>query len=52
MVDGGAYDNQGIVSLLEQNCTVLLVSDASGQTAVSLEPRPRAWMLSSAPIPS
>lgn len=38
LVDGGAYDNQGIASLLEQNCTVLLVSDACGQGAVSLEP--------------
>jgi predicted acylesterase/phospholipase RssA len=38
LVDGGAYDNQGVSSLLEQNCTVLLVSDACGQGAVSLEP--------------
>ena len=38
LVDGGAYDNQGVASLLEQNCTVLLVSDACGQSAVSLEP--------------
>jgi predicted acylesterase/phospholipase RssA len=38
LVDGGAYDNQGVASLLEQNCTVLLVSDACGQSAVSLAP--------------
>jgi predicted acylesterase/phospholipase RssA len=38
LVDGGAYDNQGVASLLEQNCTVLLVSDACGQGGVSLEP--------------
>jgi len=38
LVDGGAYDNQGAASLLEQNCTVLLVSDACGQGSVSLEP--------------
>jgi predicted acylesterase/phospholipase RssA len=31
LVDGGVCDNQGISSLLEQDCTVLLVSDASGQ---------------------
>lgn len=31
LVDGGAVDNQGIASLLEQDCTVMLVSDASGQ---------------------
>jgi predicted acylesterase/phospholipase RssA len=30
-VDGGVYDNQGVSSLLEQDCTLLLVSDASGQ---------------------
>jgi predicted acylesterase/phospholipase RssA len=38
LVDGGVYDNQGTASLLEQDCTVLLVSDASGQTAEELEP--------------
>jgi len=31
LVDGGVHDNQGIGSLLEQDCTVMLVSDASGQ---------------------
>lgn len=31
LVDGGACDNQGSASLLEQDCTVMLVSDASGQ---------------------
>lgn len=31
LVDGGVHDNQGIMGLLEQGCTVLLVSDASGQ---------------------
>lgn len=31
LVDGGVCDNQGINSLLEQDCTVILVSDASGQ---------------------
>ena len=31
LVDGGVCDNQGIASLLEQDCKVLLVSDASGQ---------------------
>lgn len=38
LVDGGTYDNQGVASLLEQNCTVLLVSDACGQTSVALDP--------------
>ena len=32
LVDGGVHDNQGIAGLLEQQCTVMLVSDASGQT--------------------
>ena len=32
LVDGGAHDNQGIVGLLEQECTVVVVSDASGQS--------------------
>jgi predicted acylesterase/phospholipase RssA len=31
LVDGGVHDNQGTSSLIEQGCTVLLVSDASGQ---------------------
>ncbi|HKS29268.1 MAG TPA: patatin-like phospholipase family protein [Pyrinomonadaceae bacterium] len=31
LVDGGVHDNQGIVSLLEQGCTQVIVSDASGQ---------------------
>jgi hypothetical protein len=31
LVDGGVHDNQGSDALLEQNCTVLIVSDASGQ---------------------
>lgn len=31
LVDGGVHDNQGIGSLLEQGCRVMMVSDASGQ---------------------
>lgn len=31
LVDGGVHDNQGIASLLEQGCTQIIVSDASGQ---------------------
>ncbi len=38
LVDGGVHDNQGISGLLEQECGVLLVSDASGQTAVVADP--------------
>ena len=31
LVDGGVHDNQGTASLLDQDCRILLVSDASGQ---------------------
>jgi len=31
LVDGGVHDNQGTAALLEQSCSVILVSDASGQ---------------------
>lgn len=31
LVDGGVHDNQGLASLLEQDCSVVLVSDATGQ---------------------
>lgn len=31
LVDGGVYDNQGVMGLLEEECDVFLVSDASGQ---------------------
>jgi predicted acylesterase/phospholipase RssA len=29
--DGGAHDNQGVAGLLDQDCAVAIVSDASGQ---------------------
>jgi len=31
LVDGGVHDNQGVTALLDQECSVVLVSDASGQ---------------------
>lgn len=31
LVDGGVHDNQGVASLLEQDCSTIIVSDASGQ---------------------
>jgi predicted acylesterase/phospholipase RssA len=31
LVDGGVHDNQGIATLLDQDCSVIIVSDASGQ---------------------
>jgi hypothetical protein len=39
LVDGGVHDNQGIASLLEQDCTVVLVSDASGQLRDTDDPK-------------
>jgi hypothetical protein len=38
LVDGGVHDNQGVGGLLEQDCTVLLVSDASGQMVSQPQP--------------
>jgi predicted acylesterase/phospholipase RssA len=31
LVDGGVFDNQGTTALLDEECTLLIVSDASGQ---------------------
>ena len=39
LVDGGVHDNQGIASLLDQDCTVILVSDASGQMRDAEHPK-------------
>jgi predicted acylesterase/phospholipase RssA len=38
LVDGGVCDNQGVAGLLEQDCTVMLVSDGSGQTESQPQP--------------
>jgi hypothetical protein len=38
LVDGGVHDNQGIMGLLEQDCTVIFVSDASGQMETQDDP--------------
>ena len=40
LVDGGVHDNQGISALLGEDCTVLLVSDASGQITTTDKPKP------------
>jgi len=39
LVDGGVHDNQGVCGLLEQDCTVLLFSDASGQMGSEDDPK-------------
>lgn len=38
LVDGGVCDNQGVASLIEQDCTVILVSDGSGQMESEKDP--------------
>lgn len=38
LVDGGVCDNQGVSGLLEQDCTVVLVSDGSGQMVTQRTP--------------
>ncbi len=47
LVDGGVTDNQGIYSLLEQDCTLMLVSDASGQMDAEDNP---AWLSTRVPL--
>lgn len=43
--DGGVHDNQGIASLLDQDCSVVLVSDASGQGESIVAPKDRAPLI-------
>jgi hypothetical protein len=38
LVDGGVCDNQGVSSLLDQDCNVVLVSDGSGQMESEKDP--------------
>lgn len=47
LVDGGVTDNQGIYGLLEQDCTVMLVSDASGQMDAEDDP---SWLSTRVPL--
>jgi hypothetical protein len=43
LVDGGVYDNQGVESLLDEQCRLVLCSDASGQMEDS--PKPSGGLL-------
>lgn len=43
LVDGGVHDNQGVQALLDEGCTFVLCSDASGQ--MSDDPTPPDGML-------
>ena len=38
LVDGGVYDNQGLASILDEECNIIICSDASGQFNDELEP--------------
>jgi predicted acylesterase/phospholipase RssA len=38
LVDGGVHDNQGVAALLDEGCTLILCSDASGQMEDSERP--------------
>jgi predicted acylesterase/phospholipase RssA len=38
LVDGGVHDNQGVATLLNEDCRVVLISDASGQMRADLAP--------------
>lgn len=38
LVDGGVYDNQGLASLLDEECNLIICSDASGQFNDNDEP--------------
>ena len=44
LVDGGVHDNQGVQGLIDNQCTDLIISDASGQ--MSDQPESSAWFLS------
>ena len=52
LVDGGVFDNQGIAGLLEQECRILLVSDASGQMSAQDRPGAVSSARRCAPTPS
>lgn len=38
LVDGGVYDNLGVAALTEQDCAVMIISDASGQLSPDDDP--------------
>jgi hypothetical protein len=38
LVDGGVHDNQGVGALLDEDCTLVLCSDASGQMGDQKDP--------------
>ena len=38
LVDGGIYDNQGVSGLIEQDCNIIISSDAAGQMNTKKDP--------------
>lgn len=38
LIDGGVYDNQGLASLLDEDCKLIICSDASGQFSDEEDP--------------
>ena len=38
LIDGGVYDNQGVAGLIEQDCNVIISSDATGQMNTEKDP--------------
>jgi hypothetical protein len=36
--DGGVHDNQGVFGLMEQDCSIMIISDGSGQLPVRISP--------------
>lgn len=38
LIDGGVYDNQGVAGLIEQDCSVIISSDATGQMNTENDP--------------
>lgn len=45
LVDGGVHDNQGITALYEQECNLLIISDASGQMPEEDDPSDKSLMV-------
>jgi hypothetical protein len=43
LVDGGVHDNQGVAALLDQDCNVFIVSDATGQMETQDHPSGAIW---------
>ncbi len=43
LADGGVHDNQGVFSLIEQDCTTMVVSDGCGQLDTAPDPSPLAF---------